>query len=63
MDRDPLSRDAALERVKEAGRKAGLWGSPKDANPYLRAASMVDERSAWEAGRQIGAAARKAGKA
>lgn len=58
---DQLSREAALDRCKEAGRQAGLWGSPRDANPYLRAASMVDERSAWEAGRQIGAADKKRG--
>lgn len=62
MTADPLSREAALDRCKEAGIGAGKWGTPADRNPYKGKASMTDEFSAWESGRQIGAAARKAGK-
>lgn len=61
MDRDPLSREAALERVKEAGRKAGAWGGPKDANPFGRSPSMHAEAAAWLAGHSEGAAERKRG--
>lgn len=59
MTADPLSRQAALDRCKEAGRQAGLWGSPSNANPYQRAPSMQDEASAWAAGWVEGASERK----
>lgn len=59
MTADPLSREAALQRVKEAGRAAGVWGSPSNANPYQRAPSMQDEASAWAAGWMEGTAERK----
>lgn len=59
MTADPLSRQAALDRCKEAGRKAGAWGGPKDANPYARSPSMHAEAAAWLAGHSIGSAERK----
>lgn len=62
MDRDPLAREAALQRVKEAGRKAGAWGSPSNANPYQRAPSMQDEAGAWASGWIEGASERKRAK-
>lgn len=62
MTADPLSKESALARVKEAGRKAGLFGSPKEMNPY-RGGSLHAEAAAWESGRQIGAADKKRGKA
>lgn len=61
MNADPLSREAALERVKAAGIGAGKFGAPADANPYRNKGSFHEEAAAWESGRQIGAAARKAG--
>lgn len=63
MTDDPLSKESALARVKEAGRQAGLWGAPAPMNPYSRSPSMRDEAAAWAAGHCEGAAARKAGKA
>lgn len=62
MTADPLSREAALQRVKSAGHAAGVWGAPSNANPYLSSSSMRDESAAWEAGRQVGAAEKKRGK-
>lgn len=59
MQPDPMSREAALQRVKEAGRNAGAWGGPKEANPYGRSPSMHAESAAWLAGHAIGAAERK----
>lgn len=61
MDRDPLSREAALDRVKSAGIGAGKFGAPADKNPYARAPSMTEERDAWEAGRIEGSSQRKRG--
>lgn len=61
MTADPLSREGALQRTKEAGRKAGLWGSPREANHFARSPSLHEEGAAWEAGRQIGAAEKKRG--
>lgn len=58
----PLSRKAALERVKRAGVEAGKFGTPADRNPYKGKASMTGEFSVWESGRQIGAADKKRGK-
>lgn len=63
MTADPLSREAALARGKEAGYKAGKWGSKPEHNPYYRKAAFREEEAAWESGRIEGAAARKAGKA
>lgn len=54
---DPLSRESALERCHEAGRKAGKWGSPAEANPYANS-DMAEERDAWAKGHSIGAAER-----
>lgn len=63
MTADPLSREAALQRVHEAGKRSGLFGSPKEFNPYLNKSSFRQEEAAWEAGRIEGVATRKAGKA
>lgn len=59
MTADPLSRDAALERVKEAGRKAADWGVPPDRNPYVMNPFMTEEAAMWGAGHAIGTAQRK----
>lgn len=59
MTADPLSRQAALDRCKEAGIGAGKWGTPADRNPYARSPSMREESTAWLAGHAIGAAERK----
>lgn len=62
MTADPLSKESALARVKESGRKAGAWGGPKDANPYARSPSMHAESAAWLAGHSEGAAEAKRAK-
>lgn len=59
MTADPLSRDAALARCREAGREAGLFGAPAKSNPYTGKSSMRQEHDAWASGWQIGAAERK----
>lgn len=61
MTADPLSKESALARVKRAGVGAGKFGTPADRNPYKGKASMTEEFSAWESGRQIGAADKKRG--
>lgn len=58
MTDDPLSKESALARVKEAGRKAGMFGSPKEMNPY-RGGSLHAEAAAWLAGHSIGSAERR----
>lgn len=58
---DQLSREYALARVHEAGRKSGLWGAPATCNPYGKSAPAFQRESAeWLAGHSIGAAEKKA---
>lgn len=59
MTADPLSKEAAMQRVRDAGKNAALWGSKPEANPYSRSPSMHQEASQWAAGWVIGAAERK----
>lgn len=54
MTADPLSREAALQRVHEAGRRSGLFGSPKDSDPYAAKPSMREESTHWAAGHAEG---------
>lgn len=59
MTDDPLSREAALGRVRQAGLGSGKWGAPASDNPYANKPEFQDEESAWASGRLDGARERK----
>lgn len=54
MADDALSREAALQRVHEAGKRSGLFGSPQDSNPYAKKPSMDTEAMWWLAWHRLG---------
>lgn len=57
MTADPLSRKAALDRVKDSGRRASLFGAKPESCPF-RGASLNDKRDTWLAGLNEGKAER-----
>lgn len=62
MNPDQLSREAALQRVRQAGLGSGKWGAPASANPYANKPDFQDEESAWASGWLDGARERKGAK-
>lgn len=54
MTADPLSRQAALQRTFEAGKRSGAWGTQATVNPFIGKPSMREEHDAWAAGHNEG---------